>query len=293
MINRPAMRESLTRTDTILEPVLPFAAGAVVGLTLTEGWPTLAFGIVITVALAITTRLTRDAIAHYVLSASLAAALPLFIDSASQTQPVVAPAAWIALVVALAAVLVALSPPSRLSDTEIATALDNPLGEHPTGDDLEDTVFDALYGALKDELERAIAAVQSIGDRTAALPPIVIGLGALSLADIPLSGPLFGPSLAAIVAAVVGAVVATCLAFVGLRTRRFSFGPNPIETYRAAVVTGAPHRRMLLRSMARITHRALETTQRRAWFFNLALEAGTVSILAVFVLRLLGATGGN
>ena len=292
-IEREEGRRSTGDVRLVTQPFLSFIAGAAAGTALLLGWPLAVLAAALAATYVLVVRPGWRLRAQFVLSAAIAASVPAAAAGLSARPAEVSVLAWVPVAIAVAALLVALAPPSRVGDAELEAALDEPLGDVPADRELPNEVFGVVYGALKDEFERAIASVQTIGDRTAALPPLVIGLGALSLADIRVSGPLFLPSLALMIAAVTGAVVAAAFAFIGLRTRRFSFGPAPVMVYRAAVVTTAPHRRMLVRSMARITARALETTTRRAWFFNLALEAGTVSILSVFLLRLIGATGGD
>lgn len=172
-------------------------------------------------------------------------------------------------------------PPARYTNAEVDAALTRSGGA---------SVPEA-FEALKAEFDRVIAAHASVNGRAGALPAIVAGLGVLSFSNLSAASPLYLVSLGALFTVIVGAALATIFAFMALRAGSFGFGPDPILTGAAAGWSKERFNGALVNSMARVTQLALDGLPRKAWWFNLALEAGLIAILGAFVLKTLAGDG--
>jgi hypothetical protein len=171
-------------------------------------------------------------------------------------------------------------PRPRYRDAEIREAL------RRRGSGASPAVEPAL-DALNVEFERATDAHDSINNRAAALPAVVVGINAFSLSGIRLGDFLVVASVA-FLATATAALIASLCAFRALMAGRFDFGPDPVRVGQAITRPKEEFQRDLVTSMTFTVQHALDGLAQKGWWFNLALAAGIVSILGAMTLKLLG-----
>jgi hypothetical protein len=171
-------------------------------------------------------------------------------------------------------------PRPRYGDAEIREALKR------RGPGASSAVEPAL-DALNAEFERATDAHDSINNRAAALPAVVVGINAFSLSGIRL-GDLIVVASVAFLTTATAALIASLCAFRALMAGRFDFGPDPVRVGQAINRPKEEFQRDLVTSMTYTVQHALDGLAQKGWWFNLALAAGLVSILGAMTLKLLG-----